>query len=207
MFTGIVEELGKIISIGSSLKISASKVLEDVHIGDSIAVNGICLTVTSFTSFDFTVDAMPETWHRTALQQLGKGSSVHLERAMAANGRFGGHIVSGHIDGTGIITGYRNDGNAIWITIKTDREILKYIAPKGSVAIDGVSLTVVDSLSDCFTISLIPHTSSVTMLTSHKVGDMVNIETDVLAKYVEHLTGFSKNESKIDMEFLAKCGF
>jgi riboflavin synthase len=207
MFTGIVEELGKIISLGSSLKISAKTVLEDVHIGDSIAVNGICLTVTGFTSSDFTVDAMPETWHRTALGQLGIGSLVHLERAMAANGRFGGHIVSGHIDGTGIITGYRNDGNAIWITIKTDKEILKYIAPKGSVAIDGVSLTVVDSLKDSFTISLIPHTSAVTTLTTHKVGDMVNIETDVLAKYVERLTSFEKNSNNIDMDFLTRCGF
>jgi riboflavin synthase len=126
---------------------------------------------------------------------------------MAANGRFGGHIVSGHIDGTGIITGYRNDGNAIWITIKTDKEILKYIAPKGSVAIDGVSLTVVNSLKDSFTISLIPHTSAVTTLTTHKVGDMVNIETDVLAKYVERLTSFKKNSNNIDMDFLTRCGF
>ena len=207
MFTGIVEELGKIISIGSSIKMSASKILNDIHIGDSISVNGICLTVTDFNDKSFTVDAMPETWHRTALKQLGIGSEVHLERAMSANSRFGGHIVSGHIDGTGIICGYKNDGNAIWITIKADKDLLRYIAPKGSVTVDGVSLTVVDSLSDCFTISLIPHTSAVTTLTSHKTGDLVNIETDVLAKYIEHLVNFNKSDRKIDMDFLTRCGF
>jgi riboflavin synthase len=207
MFTGIVEELGKILSIGSSIKISAKKVLEDVHIGDSIAVNGICFTVTEFSSAHFSVDAMPETIHRTALQQLHIGSAVHLERAMSACGRFGGHIVSGHIDGTGKIIGYKNDGNAIWLTVSADTELLKYIAPKGSVAIDGVSLTVVDSLADSFTVSLIPHTSTVTTLTTHKVGDLVNIETDVLAKYVERLINHTPKNSTIDMDFLTRCGF
>ncbi len=207
MFTGISEETGKIISIDSKgiLTISANKILSDIHIGDSIAVNGICLTVTKFSDTSFTVDAMPETLSRTALKYLTSGSMVNLERAMAANGRFGGHIVSGHIDGTGKITGYRKDKNAIWVTVKADRSLLKYIAPKGSVAIDGISLTVVDSLRDSFTVSLIPHTASVTTLTTHKQGDLVNIEVDVLAKYVEHLIGFKDN--KIDLDFLAQCGF
>lgn len=207
MFTGIVEEIGTILKIGSSLKISASEILKDVHIGDSIAVNGICLTVTAFDTGSFTVDAMPETYKRTALKSLSCGSKVNLERAMAANGRFGGHIVSGHIDGTGRISDYRNDGNAIWMTVTTDRELLKYIAPKGSVAIDGVSLTVVDSLRDSFSVSLIPHTSSVTTLTSHRSGDIVNIETDVLAKYIGHLLSFNEGHKQLDMNFLINCGF
>lgn len=207
MFTGIVEEIGTILKIGSSLKISASEILKDVHIGDSIAVNGICLTVTEFDTSSFTVDAMPETYKRTALKRLSCGSKVNLERAMAANGRFGGHIVSGHIDGTGRISDYRNDGNAIWMTVTTDRELLKYIAPKGSVAIDGVSLTVVDSLNDSFSVSLIPHTSSVTTLTSHRSGDIVNIETDVLAKYIGHMLSFNEGHKQLDMDFLINCGF
>ncbi len=207
MFTGIVEEIGTILKTGSSLKISASEILNDVHIGDSIAVNGICLTVTAFDTGSFTVDAMPETYKRTALKSLSCGSKVNLERAMAANGRFGGHIVSGHIDGTGRISDYRNDGNAIWMTVTTDRELLKYIAPKGSVAIDGVSLTVVDSLRDSFSVSLIPHTSSVTTLTSHRSGDIVNIETDVLAKYIGHLLSFNEGHKQLDMNFLINCGF
>ena len=207
MFTGIVEEIGTILKIGSSLKISASEILNDVHIGDSIAVNGICLTVIEFDSDSFTVDAMPETYKRTALKSLSFGSKVNLERAMAANCRFGGHIVSGHIDGTGRISNYRNDGNAIWMTVTTDRELLKYIAPKGSVAIDGISLTVVDSLNDNFTVSLIPHTSSVTTITSHKAGDIVNIETDVLAKYIGHLMNFNDQHKLLNMDFLTSCGF
>lgn len=207
MFTGIVEEIGTILKIGSSLKISASEILKDVHIGDSIAVNGICLTVTEFDTVSFTVDAMPETYKRTALKSLSCGSNVNLERAMAANGRFGGHIVSGHIDGTGRISDYRNDGNAIWMTVTTDRELLKYIAPKGSVAIDGVSLTVVDSLRDSFSVSLIPHTSSVTTLTSHRSGDIINIETDVLAKYIGHMLSFNEGHKQLDMDFLINCGF
>lgn len=207
MFTGIVEEVGRLVSLGSSLKISAQKILEDIHIGDSIAVNGICLTVTGFTKADFTVDAMPETYSRTALGTLKSGSAVNLERAMSARGRFGGHIVSGHIDGTGTIASYRNDGNAIWITIKADSELLRLIAPKGSVALDGVSLTVVDSTRDSFTVSLIPHTSAVTTLTLHKEGDLINIETDVLAKYISHIIGFEDKKSGIDMDLLARCGF
>jgi riboflavin synthase len=210
MFTGLVEEVGKVISIGNgTLKVAANTVTEDVKIGDSIAVNGICLTVTSYTEDSFTVDVMPETVQRTALQQLSKDSEVNLERAMSANGRFGGHIVSGHIDGVGKVTGYKADGNAVWITVTTDNQLLRHIAPKGSITIDGVSLTVVDSLSDCFTVSLIPHTSSVTTLTSHKTGDIVNLETDVIAKYIDHILSFDKQNSKssIDMEFLARCGF
>lgn len=207
MFTGIIEELGKIISIGNSLKISAVKILEDIHIGDSIAVNGVCLTVTAFNDNSFTVDVMPETLCRTTLGKLKCGSVVNLERAMAANGRFGGHIVSGHIDGTGTVLNYKNDGNAVWLFIKADTELLKQIAPKGSVTLDGVSLTVVDSNAEFFSVSLIPHTSTVTTLTSHCVGDKINIETDVVAKYMCHIMGFKDKQSSIDMDFLTQCGF
>lgn len=207
MFTGIVEEVGKIISSGSNMKIAAHIITEDMKTGDSIAVNGICLTVTSFTNDSFNVDVMPETISKTSLSALEKNSSVNLERAMQIGGRFGGHIVTGHIDGTGKILSYRKDNNAIWLEVETDRKILKYIAPKGSVAIDGTSLTVVDSNSHCFTVSLIPHTSSVTTLTSHKVGDRVNLEADLLAKYMNHILNFNEKESGIDMLFLEKCGF
>ncbi len=206
MFTGISEETGIILALGNKLTVSAKKVLEDIHIGDSIAVNGICLTVTDFDNKSFKADAMPETFNRTALGQLKVGSRVNLERAMPANGRFGGHIVSGHIDGTGKVINYRIDGNAIWLTIQADKALLKYIAPKGSVAIDGISLTVVDSLQTTFTVSLIPHTAQVTSITDHKAGDLVNIETDVLAKYAERLLSF-KDSRQIDMDFLSDCGF
>ncbi len=207
MFTGIIEELGRIISLSSSIKIAAKKVTEDIHIGDSIAVNGICLTVTEFTADTFTVDVMPETVRRTSLNTLKNGSYVHLERAMPANGRFGGHIVSGHIDGTGCVSSLKKDGNAMLLSISAADELLKFIAPKGSVTLDGVSLTVVNVYKGGFTVSLIPHTSSVTTLTEHKTGDIINIEVDVLAKYLEHMINFDKSKSTLDMDLLTRCGF
>lgn len=213
MFTGLIEEMGTVTDKGSSfLKISARKILSDVQIGDSIAVNGCCLTVIQFDSSSITVDVMNETFSRTALGQLKKGSRVNLERAMAANGRFGGHIVSGHIDGTGTISAYQNDGIAVWITISAAEEILKYIVMKGSVAIDGVSLTVAYIDSSVFKVSIIPHTGEATTLLNKKIGDIVNLETDIIGKYVERLISFNENtpkkqESKIDLDFLAKCGF
>lgn len=217
MFTGIIEEQGKIKSIakGSSsavLTIEASKVLEDVHIGDSIAVNGVCLTCTSFTSSQFTADVMHETLDRSSLGQLTPGSAVNLERAMAANGRFGGHIVAGHIDGIGHVTNIRNDDNAIWYTIEAPKDIMRYIVEKGSIAIDGISLTVATVASDSFQVSIIPHTSSETTLSLRKPGDMVNLENDVIGKYVEKLIepyteDKGQSESKITYEFLAQHGF
>ncbi len=214
MFTGIIEEVGTVRTVqkGSSsfIKIQASKVLEDVHIGDSIAVNGVCLTVTEFSGNVFRADVMNETLSRSSLGQLKNGSPVNLERAMAANGRFGGHIVSGHIDGTGTISGIENDGIAVWYTISAPPEIMRYIVEKGSIAIDGISLTVAKVTGSSFSVSIIPHTASQTILSTKKTGDIVNLENDIVGKYVEKLiTPFNDNKTKsnISREFLAKYGF
>ena len=194
MFTGIVEETGTLRSLSRGSKscvihVQCSTVLEDTRIGDSIAVNGICLTVTSVESGGFTADVMNETLSRSSLAQTRPGDPVNLERAMAANGRFGGHIVSGHIDGTGIIREIRDDDNAVWYTVEAPPEILRYVVEKGSIAIDGISLTVAVVTDSYFKVSIIPHTSSETTLTSKKVGDIVNLENDIIGKYVEKLLG------------------
>lgn len=214
MFTGIIEEVGTVRTVqkGSSsfIKIQASKVLEDVHIGDSIAVNGVCLTVTEFSGNVFRADVMNETLSRSSLGQLKNGSPVNLERAMAANGRFGGHIVSGHIDGTGTISGIENDGIAVWYTISAPPEIIRYIVEKGSIAIDGISLTVAKVTGSSFSVSIIPHTASQTILSTKKTGDIVNLENDIVGKYVEKLIAplnDNKTKSNISREFLAKYGF
>lgn len=215
MFTGIIEEIGKVINIKKSsescrLQISASKVLENTAVGDSIAVNGVCLTVTDMTGYSFSADVMAETVRRTALAELKSESRVNLERAMAADGRFGGHIVSGHIDGTGIIENFKNEDNAIWITVSADSSVLKYIVEKGSVAIDGVSLTVAAVTDKFFRVSLIPHTQSETTLVYKKTGNKVNLECDIIGKYVEKLL-FYRNMSdikkNITMDFLYENGF
>lgn len=190
MFTGIIEEKGMISRIMKTasqaiLTIKAKKVMEDIHIGDSIAVNGICLTVTSFSANEFQADVMHETLDRTSLKMLKPGSSVNLERAMAAGGRFGGHMVSGHIDGTGRITDIKEDSLAIWYTIETSSEILHYIVEKGSIAIDGISLTVAKVTQTTFAVSTIPHTRVVTTLGERRAGDLVNLENDIVGKYVE----------------------
>ena len=215
MFTGIVEEKGIIRSLninGSSgtIRIEARKVLEGTSIGDSIAVNGICLTVTSMGDGFFTADVMAETVRRSSLGILSQGSEVNLERAMAANGRFGGHIVSGHIDGTGTVRSLVREENAIWVTIETPPEILKYIVHKGSICIDGISLTVASVGSDHFKVSVIPHTGSETTLLSKRPGSPVNLENDIIAKYVERLMNYREEEnnssSGITMEMLAELG-
>lgn len=218
MFTGIVEEVGKIKNIkkgikSSILEIKGSKIFDDIHIGDSIAVNGICLTVTSFNNTTFTADVMPETMQRTSLGILKTDSLVNLERAMPANGRFGGHIVSGHIDSTGIITNLKKDDNAVWITISTDKNILKYIVEKGSIAIDGISLTVAYVNDKVFKVSIIPHTKENTALLSKKVNDIVNLECDIVGKYIEKFLNFEQNNIKnkkdtnISKNFLIENGF
>ena len=216
MFTGIVEEMGQIRSIvrGASsaiLSIEANLILEDLKIGDSVAVNGVCLTATSIGAGGFTADVMHETLNRSSLGALQKGSHVNLERAMLANGRFGGHIVSGHIDGTGTIGSIQKDDNALWYTILADAKLLRYIVEKGSVTIDGISLTVADVQSDRFAVSLIPHTAKVTVLGEKRTGDIVNLETDIIGKYVEKLmkpaVEETKQKSGITMEFLAENGF
>ena len=204
MFTGIVEETGTVLKSGNPLVIKAKKILEDVHLGDSIAVNGICLTVTSFTDDTITLDVMNETYGRTNLRHIKYGTKVNLERAMSAGGRFGGHIVSGHIDGTGILTDITSDGIAKWLTISADSSILKYIVLKGSVTLDGVSLTVAYVDDKIFKLSVIPHTQSETTLLLKSVGSEINIETDIIGKYVEK---FTKPESKITMDFLRENGF
>ncbi len=195
MFTGIIEETGTILSAGNGkICIAAQKVLDGTKIGDSIAVNGVCLTVTNIESLNFTADVMNETISRSNLGSLKKGSQVNLERAMAADGRFGGHFVSGHIDGTGKILKVRNDGNAVWVYISAQRTILNLIIEKGSVAIDGISLTVAKVNEKEFAVSVIPHTGKETTLLSKKAGDIVNLENDVIGKYVQKLMNHVNSE-------------
>lgn len=215
MFTGIIEEVGTVKSIqkgaiSSFIQINADTVLSDAHIGDSIAVNGVCLTVTDLTGNYFQADVMNETLSRSSLGSLKNGSPVNLERAMSAQGRFGGHIVSGHIDGTGVISSVKQDGIALWYTINTDSEILRYIVEKGSIAIDGISLTVAKVTANDFNVSIIPHTAAQTVLNSKKTGDTVNLENDIIGKYVEKFLNPDEKKSeksRITMDFLAKNGF
>ncbi|MCM1081889.1 MAG: riboflavin synthase [Clostridium sp.] len=212
MFTGLIEEMGTIKSIrrgakSAEISILGDLVTKDTHIGDSIAVNGICMTVTSISGNVFTADVMAETMRRTSLSTLKEGSRVNLERAMAADGRFGGHIVAGHVDGTGQITRLEKEDNAVWITIKADRGILKYIVEKGSITIDGVSLTVAYVDNACFQVSIIPHTAKNTILLEKKQGDIVNLENDIIGKYVEKLMGQNHKESNIDEDFLIQHGY
>ncbi len=216
MFTGIVEEVGKIIDVkkganSSRLIIGAEKIFSDMNVGDSVAVNGVCLTVTDFEKNMFWADVMSETLSRSSLGSLKKGSLVNLERAMAANGRFGGHIVSGHIDGTGVIKSMKKDDIAVWVSISAPKNILKFIVEKGSVALDGISLTVAEIGDDEFKVSVIPHTGGNTSLLLKKAGDIVNIENDIIGKYVERLMSFKTDSaaksSGISLEFLADNGF
>lgn len=225
IFTGIVEETGKIESVANGNKsaiitIIADKVLKGTKIGDSIAVNGVCLTVTSISGNKFTADVMAETIRRSSLGTLKHGSKVNLERAMAADGRFGGHIVSGHIDGTGVIRSLEREDNAVWVEIETPDKLLKYIVEKGSIAIDGISLTVAKLTDDSFSVSVIPHTGEETTLLAKKPGDIVNLENDIVGKYVERLMNFNTSQkspfdtktatstkSNITMDFLTENGF
>lgn len=190
MFTGIVEEIGTIERIqkgrhSAVLEIRAKEVLEGTKIGDSIAVNGVCLTVTSLSSHGFFADVMHETLNRSALSGLKSGSHVNLERAMAAGGRFGGHIVAGHVDGVGRVAGIRRDDTAVWYTIEAQAPVMRYIVEKGSVTIDGISLTVAEAGEWSFSVSAIPHTAKVTVLGERKKGDLVNLEADIVGKYIE----------------------
>ena len=211
MFTGIIEEIGTVRRIehgakGARLTIQANTVLEDTRIGDSIATNGVCLTVVSMTSDSFSADVMAESLRRSSLGTLQGGSPVNLERAMAANGRFGGHIVSGHIDGTGTIASQKREDNAVWVKVKTPAPLLRYIVEKGSIAIDGVSLTVAAVTETDFSVSIIPHTGAQTILLGKKPGEPVNLECDVIGKYVEKLIQPHKTGG-ISTDFLAANGF
>ncbi|MEE1056066.1 MAG: riboflavin synthase [Acutalibacteraceae bacterium] len=216
MFTGIIEETGKILQVtkgekSSVLQIEAEKVLQGTQLGDSIAVNGICLTVTSMGDNCFTADVMAETMRRTNLGEQYAGCAVNLERALTPVTRMGGHIVSGHIDGIGTVSSFVKEDNATWVTIKTESNILKYIVEKGSIAIDGISLTVAYVDNSCFKVSIIPHTSKETTLLTKSVGSTVNLECDVIAKYVEKLLNFKDDNKEkteeINEEMLIKYGF
>ncbi|USB34727.1 riboflavin synthase [Paenibacillus sp. YPG26] len=222
MFTGLVEEVGTLKSVQRKgeamvLDIQASVIMEDLKLGDSIAVNGVCLTAVSNQGNSFAVDVMPETYRHTNLSALKVGGKVNLERAMAAGGRFGGHIVQGHVDGTGTITGVTRDQNAVVYDIAPSQQSLfKYIIPQGSITIDGISLTVVRSNGEKFSVSIIPHTLAETALSDKRAGDTVNLECDVLGKYVEHLLNYGSrekgmeaapNKQGVGMQFLIENGF
>ena len=212
MFTGIIEEVGKVkkirrLSTSASLTIECKKVLEGINIGDSIAVNGVCLTVTKINETSYETDVMPETMKRSSLKDIKEDIFVNLERALKIDSRLGGHIVSGHIDGTGIIENIKQDEIAVWYTIKADENLMRYIVQKGSVAIDGISLTVAELQNTSFKVSLIPHTMQETNLQYKKKNDIVNIECDIIGKYVEKLFTKDENKSKITEEFLTQNGF
>lgn len=211
MFTGIIEEVGKFGGLsGGNIAIGAKIVQSDAQIGDSIAVNGICLTVTQFDTRGFRAAVMPETVRRTSLAGLMRGAPLNLERALLPTTRLGGHFVSGHIDGVGEITALREDGNAILMTVAADDAILRGIVEKGSVALDGISLTVAAVGAADFTVSLIPHTRTVTNLGAKRIGSPLNIETDILGKYaLKLLSGGKSNASSggITQDFLLQNGF
>ncbi|MCI9472270.1 MAG: riboflavin synthase [Lachnospiraceae bacterium] len=215
MFTGIVEEIGTIKKVqkgqhSAILSIQAEKILEDLKIGDSVAVNGVCLTATSLDPHGFTADVMHETLDRSSLAYLKSGSHVNLERAMAADGRFGGHIVAGHVDGMGKIQEIRRDDTAIWYTIQAQPSILRYIVEKGSITIDGISLTVARVSAKDFAISAIPHTVQITTLGKRREGDFVNLENDIIGKYVEKLltpADPKPAQSRLTKDFLLQCGY
>ncbi|MEX1030953.1 MAG: riboflavin synthase [Paenibacillaceae bacterium] len=224
MFTGIIEEVGRLRSVQSRgqsmvLTIEANKVLEGIQLGDSISVNGVCLTAVAHDTHSFSVDVMPETYRQTNISKLGSGARVNLERAMQAGGRFGGHIVQGHIDGCGVIRARHNEENAVVYAIEPDhKNMFRHIIGRGSITIDGISLTVVRVDETTFTVSIIPHTLAQTILNEKRAGDVVNLETDILGKYIEHLMSYrepvdsgnhksNNKNSPITAAFLSENGF
>lgn len=217
MFTGLVEELGTVKKINKhgqtlSLTVQAQLILEDMHIGDSIAVNGVCLTVTSMTKSLFTMDVMPETFHDTTLRELKDGIIVNLERAMHANGRFGGHFVSGHIDCIGSILSQQQKENSTLLEVKIPKEYLHLTMEKGSITIDGTSLTIFNTTDTSIVVSLIPHTAKVSIVGNKIIGDKVNLEFDLLAKFFQaHISrnsdSIEKPTSRVTTSFLKENGF
>ena len=212
MFTGIVEEVGRIKAIrhgngGAVLEIEAVKVLEGTRVGDSIATNGVCLTVTGMGAGSFDADVMPETLRRSNLGDLRPGDRVNLERALRLDSRLGGHLVAGHVDGTGVVSDRRQEDNAVWFTVAVAPEILRYVIEKGSIAVDGVSLTVAYVDEAVFKVSVIPHTQEETTLLGKRVGAVVNLENDLIAKYVEKFTGGGERKQGLSLEFLQANGF
>jgi riboflavin synthase len=217
MFTGLIEEVGEITSVtkkGNSAQITvkAEKITPESKIGDSISTNGVCLTVTEKTSKTFTVDVMPETMNRSNLKNLKFGSKVNLERALKVGDRLDGHMVSGHVDGVGYISDYKKEDNAVWVTVKADKNTLKYIIEKGSIAVDGTSLTVAYVDDTNFKVSIIPHTGDATTLLNKHIGDEVNLECDMVGKYIEKFMVFNNENEEtgnqgIDTDFLKNNGF
>jgi riboflavin synthase len=214
MFTGIIEDKGVVEMVNpgeksAALTIRSEEIVSDLKVGDSVSVNGVCLTVTTFDKSRFTVDAVPETMSRSNLGMLKAGSKVNLERALQVGGRMGGHMVSGHVDAQGEIRSIEKDENAVWFTIGMDTVQMKYLIPKGSVAVNGISLTVVDVETDSFTVSVIPHSLSETTLNELKTGDKVNIEVDMTAKYIERFLAFREpgEKKKVSMDYLKENGF
>lgn len=217
MFTGLVAELGTVTALkplkqSYNISVKADKVLTNLKIGDSIAVNGACLTVVKINGNEFTADVMPETVKLTNLRNLKNGDKVNLERTLRLCDGLDGHIVSGHVEGIGIIVSKKAEGIAEIVTIKTPTELLKYIIKKGSIAIDGISLTVTEVTDSSFSVSLIPHTAKETTLGFKKPGDEVNLETDIIGKYVEHLLNFktsakAENKNNLTKTFLFENGF
>jgi len=213
MFTGIIEEMGLVTRLwrsgqGYNLTIRAKTVLTDVKLGDSIAVNGTCLTVTDFNSESFTVALSPETLYRTNFEYLKEGHQINLERALTPTTRMGGHFVQGHVDGVGSIAKFRSDADALWVTITTKPDLMRYIVTKGFIALDGVSLTVVDVFDDSFTVTLVAYTQQQITLPQQQMGYKVNIEVDILGKYVEKMiTQRLSQPDGINLEFLAQHGY
>ncbi|WP_227763930.1 riboflavin synthase [Zhaonella formicivorans] len=215
MFTGIIEELGTVLEAKrlqskNYLRIQASLVLEGTKLGDSIAVNGVCLTVVSLDKSSFTVDVMPETYRKTTLEKLSPGDKVNLERAMSAQGRFGGHFVSGHVDSTGEILTIAREENAVLLEIGAPPSTMRYIVEKGSIAVEGISLTVAKVDEKSFWLSLIPHTYALTNLQYKRKGSQLNLETDMLAKYIEKFTLLNREvqpKRKLTLSYLQELGF
>ena len=216
MFTGIIEEIGKVKNIknktaSSIITVEADTVTNNTKPGESIAVNGVCLTVVKISDTYLDADIMGETLRRSNLKDLKPGDLVNLERAVIAGGRLGGHIVSGHVDGVGTLINYKKDGVAVWVTIECPPDILKYIVNKGSVALDGISLTVAGVSENNFSVSIIPHTGAETTLLDKNIGAKINIECDIIGKYVEKLLLFKEQpkspDTKINMSFLSENGF
>lgn len=211
MFTGLIEEQGRVLTPprNGKLSLAASKVTEGLALGDSIAVNGVCLTVSAFSGQRFTADVMPETLHRSNLGELRTGSLVNLERALPATGRFGGHFVSGHIDGVGSLLSVLPEGNALIFSIRAAPELLRGIVEKGSVAIDGISLTVVEVTEILFSVSVIPHTVAVTTLAGKRPGDRLNLETDMIGKYVLRALSLSQpsNNTSVNESLLRALAY
>lgn len=212
MFTGIIEEIGEVESLrrgarSFTLRVKASKVLEGSNTGDSIATDGVCLTITRMGEGWYEADVMPESVERTALGELKPGSKVNLERALTLQSRLGGHMVAGHVDSTGRVVELRHDDTALWITIEAPQSVMRYVVEKGSIAINGVSLTIAKHSDRSLSVSLIPHTQSITTLHSLKLGSIVNLESDMIVKYVERLMGKSPSQSSLTLDFLKENGF